>query len=249
MVHNRCLLASLPHELLLYQLAFFQDLHSHLTFSLTCRRIHVLYDEHLWRKISISFGLGKPFDLTCGEVSWRRVCATAVAHGRICRLRDCSEAALSKGKLIMLPDLQANHPRAGRDTGLSAPPSNFVFYHHRIHAEGIELHLSPIFEGLNGDLEDFYSSSIPCDSKARPWRFKHLFQKPEYDLLESIAIPATHTSEQMVTKLAHHFPASCALATVPAVDRLDLDIGQRTVHVRNKDGVCVWDVVSAIARK
>lgn len=136
--------------------------------------------------------------------------------------------------------------------GLLAPSSNLVFRYPRIYAEDVELHLSPVFEGLNGDLEDFYSSSIPCGSMVKPWRFKLLFQKfkPEVDdLLESVALPGTHTSEQMVTKLAHHFPASCALATVPAVDRLDLDIGQHTVRVRNKDGVCVWDVVSAIARK
>ena len=60
---------------------------------------------------------------------------------------------------------------------------------------GIGLRLSPIIERLNADLEDFYSSSIPCDSITRPWKFKHLFNKPEYYLLESIAIPIAHTSE------------------------------------------------------
>ncbi|KAF8492915.1 hypothetical protein JB92DRAFT_3100233 [Gautieria morchelliformis] len=67
------------------------------------------------------------------------------------------------------------------------------------------------------------------------------------DLLETLALPAAHASDEMVTKLAHHFPAACALATFPAVDRLCLDIGPHMVHVRNKDGVCVWDV--DIARK
>ncbi|KAF8520850.1 hypothetical protein JB92DRAFT_1874651 [Gautieria morchelliformis] len=235
MIEPPGLLARLPHELILYQLAFFPDLRCHLAFSYTCRRIHGLYDENLWRRLTILSGLGKPLDVASGRVSWRGVCEAAVAHGRVCRLHDCSEAALSRG----------------RDKGVIAPPSSLVFDHGSIYAQGVELHLSRVFEGLTGDLEDLYSSTIPCRSIARPWRFKDLFQegKRSSDLLESLALPAAHASDEMVTKLAHHFPAACALATFPAVDRLCLDIGPHMVHVRNKDGVCVWDVVSAMARK
>ena len=108
-----------------------------------------------------------------------------------------------------------------------------------------------MFEGLAGDLEDLYASSVPCDATSKSWTFKRLFfwDPQNDDLLDSISLPATYASEGMVTKLAHHFPASCALATFPAVDALDLDIGQMMVRVRNRNGVCVWDVVSALARK
>ncbi|KAF8583818.1 hypothetical protein K439DRAFT_1661056 [Ramaria rubella] len=244
---------ALPHELLLHHLAYFHDLSSHLAFSTTCRRIHALYDENLWRRISISAGLGKPLDLSPSKMSWRRICMTAVVHARACRLPDCSEISLSRGEILSAQASAIYLRSIGRDRGLFEPHRDLLCSRPRVFAEQIDIRLSSIFEGLTGDLEDLYSVTIPCIPGSRPWAswVRRLFRisEPEDDILASIALPAPYKGGGMVTRLAHHFSASCALATVPAVNMLELDIGRETLCIRNLDGVCVWDVITALARK
>jgi len=107
-----------------------------------------------------------------------------------------------------------------------------------------ELTLSSSFEGMAGDLEDLYASSIPCILLPRRKLWGNRRGVP--DFLESKAIPGR---EGMVTLLAHHFPASAALATVPGVTRLTVECGEYQVDIANSQGVCVWDVVAGLARK
>ncbi|KAF8526056.1 hypothetical protein BU17DRAFT_83570 [Hysterangium stoloniferum] len=223
---------ALPDEVLLYQFAFFQDLESHLAFSKICGRIYAIYDESLWRRIALSCGLGRPLDVGLRQVSWRTTCASVVHHSKSCRLSDCSERHLAKGAVSEVYDVAGHF-------WFTLVANNMQ------DVTGWELCLSSVFEGMSGDLEDLYSVAIPCNAGRISW-LSRLLRKP--DFLRSVSLPSL-TNDCVVTKMAHHLPASCALATVPAVDRLVLDFGQVTVQVRNSDGVCVWDLVTALARK
>jgi len=91
-------LSTLPEDILLLLVTSLQDLSSHLAFSTACQRISALYDNTLWRRIALSNGLGRPLDLSFGDVPWRTICATAVAHSTICKLPDCSSPHLNQGK-------------------------------------------------------------------------------------------------------------------------------------------------------
>jgi len=220
-------LSSLPDDLFLLFITYFQDLHSHFIFSRSCRRIYALYDDALWRRIALSSGLGRPLDLSFRNASWRTICSSALAHSTICKLPDCSE----------------RHLRKGRKEGLSELPFKLVPSPQDISHERVELVLNPTFEGMVGDLEDLYATSIPCIIPPKKgWR--HRVGVP--DFLERRAIPGR---EGMVTLLAHHFTASAALATVPAVSQLAIEFGQHKLKISNSQGVCVWDVIAALARK
>ncbi|KIJ51313.1 hypothetical protein M422DRAFT_776591, partial [Sphaerobolus stellatus SS14] len=217
-------LATLPEDILLALLVSFQDLPSHLSFSTSCRRIHRLYDEPLWRRVALSFGLGKPLDLAIHRVSWRTICSTAVVHSSICKLPDCSEQHLCRG----------------REEKLLRIPYDLILTPRRVYEEQAEVILSSVFDGMMGDLEDLYSTSIPCNIRKE----RTYWRVPDY--LESKAFLGR---EGRATLIAHHFPASAALATVPGVTRLTVLLGEYTVDVSNDQGVCVWDVVGALTRK
>ncbi|KAL4247810.1 hypothetical protein ABKN59_007093 [Abortiporus biennis] len=245
----------LPVEILLHIRSFIpvEYVFEHLSFSYTCRLVRSVYeDEAFWEKARLIGGVGRPIHgHPLQRSSYRRMIACIANHASRCRDLHCPIRVRRKCGFVWDPPVsRKNSLHLCLD--FNSPPTGY-----RI--PKVSKYIEPLTP------QEVEKDTISCRPFTAGVKFDNTSCDTPYDRSQTLSLVQHNhgwsNDTQKVTweKYLHcqhidvwmknHLVPGLMFATEPPLVEMDISVLHTlTVHIRNPNGVTVWDVMGEMQR-